>query len=582
MDAIQQRIEADHPNQSLGTHIRLIPLRDQGVADVRLALLILLGAVALVLLIACANIANLLVVRTAARSKEIAIRLAVGADWFRLVRQLLTESLVLAAAGAGLGLLIAYSAIQLLIRQVGANIAVSTPGWEQIGIDRGVLLFTIALALLSTLVFGCAPAWRATKTDLLSSLKQGQRGGAGAGGTRQRLQSALATAQIAMSLTLLIAAALLIQSFARLEQVEPGFHRAGLLTVQLDLPRRSYPTDQARAAFFDRLLPQLRALPGAQSVDMATSTPFESGGNANFNWSITVDSRERDATGKLISADWRAITPDYFRTMGIALVKGRFFTEHDTKDSQSVALVNEAFVRANVPAGQEPLGTHVGDFGGHSTGAGAIIVGVVRDFKQVGLDADVRRDVYTPQAQTPWTNSRVVVMRTGGDPSMLANPVRNELKTLDADLPITSLETMDALISSSVAQPRFRTLLLSLFAALALILTAIGIYGVIAYSVAQRTNEIGIRMALGAQRSAVLSLILRKGMMLAGIGIAIGLAGASAATRFLGSLLYDIKATDPLTFAGVSVFLLIVALMACYIPARRAASTDPMTALRAE
>jgi putative ABC transport system permease protein len=209
-------------------------------------------------------------------------------------------------------------------------------------------------------------------------------------------------------------------------------------------------------------------------------------------------------------------------------------------------------------------------------------VGVVRDFKQVGLDADVRRDVYTPQAQTPWTNSRVVVMRTGGDPSMLANPVRNELKTLDADLPITSLQTMDALISSSVAQPRFRTLLLSLFAALALILTAIGIYGVIAYSVAQRTNEIGIRMALGAQRSAVLSLILRKGMMLAGIGIAIGLAGASAATRFLGSLLYDIKATDPLTFAGVSVFLLIVALMACYIPARRAASTDPMTALRAE
>jgi len=556
MDALQQRLKAAIPDVD-GTHTRLVPLREQGVANVRRGLWVLLGAVGFILLIACANVANLLLARGAARQKEIATRLALGAGRLRLIRQLLTESLLLAFAGAVLGTLVASWGVGVLMRGIGGNLGSSIPGWDDVGINFTVLGGTLLIALLTGLIFGLAPAWRGSLIELHTALKEGSRG-TSSGRERYRLRNALVVTQIGLALTMLIAASLLIQSFARLQQVNPGFEPANVLLMQLDLPAQRYPTNQVRAAFFDRVLEQLRVLPGVEEAGMSRQVPFGGGGG---NIGITIEGRSLNALSKAMTADLNPITQDYFSVLRIPLGKGRGLTGQDTRDSQPVTIINEAFARAYLP-GEEPLGKRIGLPGPGGTNREFVVIGVVRDFKQWALDTEVRPNMFTPETQTPVGTDRTFMLRTRNDPQSLMNAAREVVRTLDPELPITRLQPMSDLLSSSVAQPRFQTLLLSLFAALALVLAVIGIYGVMAYGVSQRTQEIGIRMALGAQRWDVLSLVLRDGFKLAGFGIVIGLAGAFALTRLLTKLLYEIKPTDPLTFVGVSLALLLAALLA--------------------
>lgn len=574
MDGIQQRLEAQYPGNFLGKRTKLLSLRAQGVANVQLALLTLLGAVSIVLLIACANVANLLLLRAAAREKEMAVRLALGASRWRVVRQLLAESMLLALSGAVLGTLAAEVGNRILLRLTPSNVALSVPGWEEIGIDFRVLGFTLLATFITAILFGSAPAWRAAQTNLHNSLKEGSRG-TSAGKARLRLRGTLVEGQVGLTLILLIAASLLIQSYSRLQHIDPGFQSARLLTMRLDLPDSKYPHDHHKAAFFDSLLERIKALPGVESAGMTLTVPF-GGGGANFG--ITVDGRANNASGKPFTTDWRPITPDYFRSMGIPLLMGRVFDEQDQTNAQKVVMINETFARSFLP-GEEPLGKRVTGFGDEGD---RIIVGVVRDFKQWGLDTAVRTEMYTPQAQTPWGGSRTFVVRATGEPIALTSALRAAVRAMDPELPISNLETMDTLISNSVAHPRFRTFLLTLFAAFALMLAAIGIYGVIAYSVSQRVQEIGIRMALGAQRGDILSLVLREGMKLTALGVVIGLAGAFGLTRVIRTLLFGIGPADPLTFTASTLLLGTAAFLACWFPAHRALKVDPMVALRYE
>jgi putative ABC transport system permease protein len=568
MDAIQQRIEQQYPTFFVGSHVKIVPLAEQIVGSARRPLLVLWGAVAFVLLISCANVANLLLSRSSARKKEFALRAALGAGRLRIIRQLLTESLLLAFAGAIAGTLLAAWGVHVL----SSIVPLDFPRRGEIGIDSWVLGFTLLISVLTGIVFGLAPAIQSTKLDLVDALKASGRNSAGSS-HRHSLRSLLVMSEMALALILLIGAALMIQSFLRLRHVSPGFTSDNVLTMEVSLPRNSYPRER-RPAFFQQLIERAQSLPGAQVVAAAKHLPL-SGDNMNF--AFDVEGRPFPP-GKSPGADCRFVSTDYFKVLRIPLMRGRSFSESDGPQSPPVLLINRTMADRYFP-NEDPIGKRMQLGINGFTGQ---IVGVVGDVKHVGLDAEVNNEVYGLYSQAPFFTDMTLLVLTPGDPMSLAGAIRNELGTLDKQVSIGKVRTMDTIAAESVAQPRFRTLLLALFGISALLLASVGIYGVMSYAVTQRTQEIGIRMALGAQVGDVRKLVIGNGMTLALIGVAIGLAGAFGLTRLMASLLFGISATDAPTFAAISGGLVAVALIACYVPARRATKVDPLVALRYE
>jgi putative ABC transport system permease protein len=571
MTAIAARLEQQYPNTNAGWTIALVPLHEQLVKKIRPTLLVLLGAVGFVLLIACANVANLLLARAGSREKEIAIRDALGAGRIRLVRQLLTESLVLALIGGICGLILAQWGLDLLLSLNPPDI----PKVGKIGIDTRVFLFTLGVSFLTGLGFGIVPALQLSRTDLNQSLKEGGRGTAGV--SRRKARSILMVSEVALTLVLLVGAALMMESFVRLLKVDPGFRPDHLLTMRLSLPPSKYKENAKTAGFYQQLMERTGALPGVLSAAIANSLPVAGGGPM---WSFNVEGEPPPPPDVVVDANVRIVSPNYFGTLGIGLVRGRLLTERDGPDSPLVIVINETMARRYWPD-QDPIGKRIAFDGTAQQQYWREIVGITADVKHEGLDANELTAVYVPFAQRP-NASMILIARTSVEPASLAAAVRNEVLSLDRDQPVYQIRTMDDVISTSVAQPRFSMLLLGIFASGAMILAAIGLYGVMSYSVTERTKELGVRLALGARKQDVLRLVVGQGMLLVGLGLAAGLAGAFALTRLMTGLLYGISATDPLTFAIIPVFLAMVGLAACYIPARRATKVDPLTALRYE
>jgi len=573
MTAIAARLEQQYPDKNLHRSVGIEPALEALVGDIRPALLILLGAVACVLLIACANVANLLLARAMTRHKEMAIRSALGASRLRVIRQLLTESVLLSLTGGALGLLLAVWWSDLLVSLGKQDI----PRALQVGMDWRVLVFTLLVSVTTGVLFGLVPALQTSRTDLTESLKEGGRG-SGEGARRNRVRGLLVVSELAIAVVLLVGAGLLIQSLWRLRQVSPGFKSQNVLAFNLALPDLKYTTEK-QAQFFQDLKAHMESLPGVQSAAVVEPLPL---GGDHFSLSFETEGRPI-RKGDQPSADFFLVGPGYFRTMGIAQIKGRDFTDRDQHKSPQVIIVSETFARQFFP-GEDPLGKRIKP--GISTFENdkpqmREIVGVVADVKNLSLGAEPKPAFYEPHAQVPFSQM-TVVLQTKSDPHSLITAVTNEVNSMDRELPVFGTKTMDEYLSASVAAPRFNTTLLAIFAAVALVLTIVGLYGVMSYSVAQRTNEIGIRMALGAQTSDVLSLIVRQGFKLVLLGLAIGLFGAFWLMRVIASLLFGVTAKDPLTFAAVAGLLAAVALLACYLPARRAARVDPMVALRYE
>jgi len=571
MSAIVSVLNKEYPGH-MPRGARVVPLHDHLVAGVRPALVVLLGAVACVLLIVCANVANLLLARATTRQREMSIRAALGASRVRVMRQVLTEATLLACVGGSLGLLLAQSATDTLIGMSPVNI----PRLTQFNLDGRVLAFTSLVSLLTGLLFGLTPALYGFKSDLARSLKEGGRGSS-EGGHGGSLRGTLVAGEVAVALVLLVGAGLLMQSFLRLQRVHPGFDPHHVLTLRLDSPA-SY--DQARQMeFFERVLEGVRALPGVRSASGVFGLPFS---EADAKTGFGIEGRPIAKADRPV-AEYMAVKPDYFRTLEIPLRAGRDFTVVDNLKSPPVAIINETLARRYFPH-QDPVGQRIQP--GISNGYGdkppmREIVGVVGDVKVHSLAADPQAQCYVPLAQSP-IGLMTVVVRTDGDPLRLAPSVRSSVAALDKNVPAYNIGTLDQSLAQSVAQPRFITLLLGIFAGLAVVLAAVGLYGLMAYSVVQRTHEIGLRIALGARQADVLKLVVRQGFTFTVIGVAIGVVLALGATRLLSSLLYGLKPTDPTTFVGISLLLAAVGLLACYIPARRATKVDPMVALRYE
>ena len=572
MDGIAARLEREYPSNA-GLGVRLVPLHDELVGDVKRPLLILLGAVCFVLLIACANVANLLLTRAASRTREVAIRVALGAGRRRLTRQLLTESLVLGVMGGIAGLALAAWTTELLRSLAPPELA----RLSDVGVDRVVLAYTAGATLLTSLLFGLVPALHSSRRDVGAALKEGGR--TGTDSRSGRLRTTLAIGELAVALVLLVGASLLVRSFLALSREDPGFATDGVLTLRLQLPAAKYDQPARVAAFHEQLIERLRALPGVQSAAAGSTLLLSRLPNSA---SIAIEGRPPlPGDAQNIPVPYDSVSPEFFTTLQIPLRRGRFFSHADGPDAQQVAIVNEAFVRRFYP-NEDPLGRRVtfGNPGGPNT-QWQTIVGVVADTKRGGFGRDPWAEIYFPMRQAP--DRRVYMFaRTTGDPLALVAAAQAAVWSIDRDQAIAGIRTARELLSQQEANRWFTTLLLGLFAAVALVLAMIGIYGVIAYSTAQRTQEIGIRLALGADQRSVMRLVLAHGLRIAAAGLGLGLLAALPLTRVLSGLLYGIGARDPVTFVAVPLALLVVALAACWIPARRAMRVDPLIALRAE
>ena len=566
-DMIAAHLEQQFPDSNTGKNLRLLSLREQLVGGTRTMLFVLFGAVGFVLLIACANVANLLLVRAAARQKEIALRTALGASQLRIVRQMLTESLLLSILGGALGVLLAVWGVQLLVT-LSAN---SLPPTVNVAIDTTVLAFTFVISILTGLLFGLAPAFRTANVNLIDSLKEGTRGAEGT--LRNRTRSLLVVFESAVAVVLLIGAGLLVRSLIALQSVDPGFDANNVLTFRMDLPNKKYEGEGKLANFFEQLESRVSSLPGVQSVGLVTDLPM-SGQLSDLPY--TVEGRPPVAPDQALDADFRLINNNYFSALRIPLLRGRNFTEQEVKEGKPVTIVSKQLVDTVFP-NEDPLGKRL--VSGMS-GIAFEIIGVVGDIRHNSLGAPPFPTMYLPTRD--FANRRNLVVRTQNDPLSIVGAVRQEVHALDPDQPISEVKRMTDWVDASVAGPRYSATLLGLFAALAMILAATGIYGVMSYTVAQRTHEIGVRMAMGARRLDVLKLVVSQGMMLTLIGVALGLIGAFALTRVMSSLLFGVTAKDPLTFAAVAALLSLVAFIACFIPAHRATKVDPLVALRYE
>ena len=571
MSTIAARLAQQYPEENLRVGSVVTALQEQVVGDIKPALLVLLGAVGFVLLIACANVANLLLARAAARQKEIALRLALGAGRSRLTRQFLTESVLLAVIGGAVGLLLSIAGLRVLKTFIPDTISQA----QAISIDAKVLVFTGLVALVTGIIFGLAPAMQVSHLDINDTLKEGGRDAAG--GTRgNRIRALLVIGEIAVSFVLLMGAGLLINSFMHLRNLHPGFRANHLLTMKIPLSEVKYPDKERRSPFYAEVLRRVQALPGVQSAAVAGNLPLTYDGDS---MPIGIEGRTDPPPDQRPDVILRVVGPGYFSTMGIPLVRGRDFSEQDKADSARVVIVSEKTARHFWP-GENPIGKRLKPGSTNRNIPWIEIIGVVKDVRQNDFVSEPKMQMYMPYQQLNSFAPNALVVRTNVEPLSLTGAVRNAIWAVDKDQPVSNLRSMDEIVSEAVARQRFSMLLLGIFAALAMVLAAVGIYGVMSYSIAQRTREIGLRIALGAQKSDVLKMILRQGLRFVAAGLAIGLAASFVLTRVMASLLFGISATDPATFVSISLMLIAVALLASYIPAVRAMKIDPMLALR--
>jgi predicted permease len=573
MNVFSTRMESEFPDGKGWFNSRVTPLARQVVGDIRRPLLLMLGAVGVVLLIAFSNVANLLLARSLGRRTEFTLRAALGAGRARLMRQLLTESLLLAAAGGLVGILLAEAGV-CFVKIFGPS---NIPRLREVGLDRGVFAFVLGITLMSGILFGLAPAIGATRENLAESLKEGgQRSGGSA--TGPKIRNALLVSEVALALVLVIASGLLVQTFLRLLRVDPGFNAARVLTFELSLPSSKYREKDRIVALYRRGLQRFRSIPGVQSAGIVETVPLDGATEGSV---IRIPDHLAANAKENPFANYNITSPGYFSTVGTPVLRGRDFLETDTADSMPVAIINNAMAK-KFWRGENPIGKQVGL--GSPEFPAMTIVGIAADVKHLSLREDPGPEMYVPYTQKPYPSMLImhVVLRTKAGPTSVTKSVREAVRLLDPDLPLAKLTVLTTLVDNSMAGPRFSMLLLAAFGAVALLLATIGMYGVISYSVTQRTREIGIRMALGARRRNVFGLVLGQGARLTALGLAIGLVTALGVTRTMASALYGVQTTDPLTFAVMSLLLVGVALLACYLPARRATRVDPMIALRYE